>query len=50
MERFETVEDLRHALLVFQDVYNETWLIKRRGFRPPAAIRTAQVPHATIAA
>lgn len=50
VEYFETVEDLRHALLAFRDLYNETWLIERHGFRPPAAIRAAQLPPAAIAA
>jgi transposase InsO family protein len=50
VERFDTVEDLRRALLAFRDVYNETWLIERHGFRPPAAIRAAQLPPAALAA
>ena len=41
---------LRRALLAFRDLYNETWLIERHGFRPPAAIRTAQLPPAALAA
>jgi hypothetical protein len=49
-ESFDTVEDLRRALLAFRDVYNETWLIERHGFRPPAAIRTARLPPAAQAA
>lgn len=48
--RFDTVEDLRRALLAFRDVYNETWLIERHGFRPPAAVRTAQLSPAAMAA
>jgi putative transposase len=39
---FDTVEDLRHALLEFQRTYNEQWLIERHGHRPPAAIRREQ--------
>lgn len=50
VEHFDTVEDLRHALLAFRDLYNETWLIERHGFRPPAAIRAAQLPLAAVAA
>jgi len=30
--------------------YNTTWLIERHGFRPPAAIRPAQLPPAAKAA
>ena len=33
---FDTVEQLRHALIEFREVYNSTWLIERHGFRPPA--------------
>ncbi len=39
---FETIEELRQALLVFQRTYNEGWLIERHGHRPPAAIREEQ--------
>ena len=39
---FETIEDLRQALLAFQQTYNERWLIERHGHRPPAAIRREQ--------
>jgi putative transposase len=47
---FETVEELRQALLEFRDAYNATWLIERLGFRPPAAIRADQLPPAALAA
>lgn len=50
VEHFDTVEDLRHGLLAFRDLYNETWVIERRGFRPPADIRAAQLPPAAVAA
>src|ERR671913_21996 len=36
---FDTVEELRRALLAFRDTYNATWLIERHGFRPPSAVR-----------
>jgi putative transposase len=49
-ERFDTVEDLRRALLAFRETYNATWLIERHGFRSPAAIRTAQLPPAAMVA
>src|SRR4051794_40962576 len=39
---FDTVEDLRQALLVFREVYNTTWLIERHGFQTPAAVRQNQ--------
>src|SRR3712207_4785156 len=39
---FDTVEELRRALLAFRDTYNATWLIERHGFRPPSAVRQDQ--------
>jgi len=50
VQRFDTVEQLRHALIEFRDVYNTTWLIERHGFRPPATIRAEQLPLAALAA
>jgi putative transposase len=47
---FDTVEQLRLALLDFRETYNATWLIERHGFRPPAAIRAEQLPPAALAA
>ena len=47
---FDTVEQLRLALLDFRQTYNTTWLIERHGFRPPAAIRQDQLSPAAIAA
>ena len=40
---FNTVEDLRRALLDFRQTYNTTWRIERHGFRPPSAIRAEQL-------
>ena len=36
---FDTVEDLRQALIAFQRRYNEEWLIQRHGYRSPAQFR-----------
>ena len=47
---FDTVEELRQALLAFCEVYNSTWLIERHGFRPPAAVRDEQLPCVALAA
>jgi transposase InsO family protein len=47
---FDSVEDLRVALLEFRETYNTTWLIERHGFRPPAAIRNEQLQPAAMAA
>jgi putative transposase len=50
VQTFETVEQLRLALLDFRETYNTTWLIERHRFRPPAAIRQDQLSPAAIAA
>jgi putative transposase len=47
---FDTVEELRAALLEFRDTYNATWLIERHGFRPPNAVRQDQLSTAALAA
>ena len=36
---FETVEQLRLALLAFREAYNATWLIQRLGYRTPDQVR-----------
>jgi putative transposase len=41
VETFETVEQLRLALLAFKDRYNRAWLVERHGHRTPAAVREA---------
>jgi putative transposase len=40
---FDTVEELRVALLEFQQRYNETWLIGRHGDKTPAQVRQEQL-------
>lgn len=47
---FETVEELRLALLAFRETYNTTWLIERHGFITPAAVRRNQLQPAALAA
>jgi transposase InsO family protein len=50
VQTFQTVEDLRQALLAFQQAYNTTWLIERHGFISPAAYRQKQLqPLAEVA-
>ncbi len=44
VQTFETIEELRQALLVFQETYNNTWLIERHGFLSPAEYRKRQLP------
>jgi putative transposase len=41
IDRFESVDDLRVALLAFKDRYNREWLIERHGHRSPADVRAA---------
>ena len=41
IDRFETVEALRLALLTFKDRYNREWLLERHGHQTPAAVRAA---------
>ena len=50
IQDFETVEDLRLALLDFRRRYNETWILERHGYRTPSAIRAAQIQPAALAA
>jgi transposase InsO family protein len=47
---FDTVEELRRALIAFREAYNATWLVERHGFRPPAAVRAEQLSAAALAA
>ena len=47
---FDTVEELRQALLAFRESYNTTWLIERHGFQTPAAVRQNQLSPAVLAA
>jgi putative transposase len=47
---FDTIEDLRQALLAFRDTYNTTWLIERHRFLTPAAFRQQQLQPAARAA
>jgi hypothetical protein len=39
---FDTIEELRAALVEFARHYNETWLVARHGNRTPAQVRAAQ--------
>src|SRR5512147_1049865 len=44
VRHFETVEELRLALLDFATWYNTHWLVARHGHRTPAQIRADQQP------
>ena len=50
VQTFETIEELRQALLAFRETYNTTWLIERHGFLTPAQFRDKQLQTAAIAA
>jgi transposase InsO family protein len=50
VQTFDTIEELRLALIDFRDIYNATWLIQRHGFLSPAAFRHNQLQPAAIAA
>ena len=39
---FDTIEELRAALVEFATRYNETWLVARHGYRTPAQVRADQ--------
>ena len=40
---FTTIEELRLALHAFKDIYNRTWIVERRGYQGPAAVRARQL-------
>ena len=42
VRHFETIEELRLALLDFADWYNTHWLVARHGHRTPAQVRADQ--------
>lgn len=46
VQTFDTAKELRRTLIEFQHIYNSTWLVERHEFRPPDAIRAAQLPPA----
>jgi hypothetical protein len=50
VRHFETIEELRQALLAFRDTDNSTWLIARHGFQAPKAVRYKQLSFAALAA
>ncbi len=50
LRRFDTIEDLRLALLEFQRTYNQTWIVERHGYQTPAAVRAAQLAPLPLAA
>jgi transposase InsO family protein len=47
--RFDTLDDLRHALHAFKDTYNKSWILQRHGYRTPAQVRAGQTVMAMAA-
>jgi putative transposase len=47
---FETIEELRQALLAFRETYNTDWLIERHNFMTPTAFRQKQLQSVAKAA
>jgi transposase InsO family protein len=50
VRHFETVEDLRLALLEFKEKYNTLWMIGRHGYKTPAQVKAKQLACMTMAA
>ena len=50
VQTFDTIEELRQALLAFRETYNAIWLIERHGFISPAAFRQTRLQSAALAA
>jgi transposase InsO family protein len=50
LQTFDTVEELRQAVLAFKERYNQTWIIERHGYKTPAQVRAEQLPSAALAA
>jgi putative transposase len=50
IRRFDTVEELRLALLAFKQTYNQTWIIERHGYQTPAQVRADQIGQLPMAA
>jgi hypothetical protein len=47
---FDTVEELRLALLEFQKIYNTQWLVARHGYKTPAQVKARQMDSLPTAA
>jgi putative transposase len=50
VRRFNTVEELRLALIAFRQTYNQSWIIERHGYKTPAQIRADQISPMSVAA
>ena len=43
VRRFDTLEELRLALLAFKQTYNQSWIIERHRYKTPAQVRADQI-------
>ena len=50
IRRFDTVEELRLALIAFRQTYNQSWIIERHGYKTPAQVRAEQIGQLPMAA
>ena len=50
VRRFNTVEELRLALIAFRQTYNQSWIIERHGYKTPAQVRADQIGPTPMAA
>jgi transposase InsO family protein len=50
VRRFDTIEELRLALLAFRQTYNQSWIIERHGYRTPAQVRAERATALPMAA
>jgi transposase InsO family protein len=50
IKAFDTVEELRLALLEFQKIYNTQWLVARHGYKTPAQVKARQLDSLPTAA
>ena len=50
VRRFETVEELRLALLDFKTLYNTTWMVQKHGYLSPTQARLTSIAHQESAA
>jgi len=49
VQTFDTVEELRQALLDFKDRFNRHWLLQRHGYATPTKVRATHAPVAEAA-
>ncbi|TVM14226.1 hypothetical protein DPQ33_17690 [Oceanidesulfovibrio indonesiensis] len=50
VRHFDTVEELRLALLKFRETYNREWIVERHRYKTPAQVRKVQTAPASEAA